>query len=80
MFRISGDAIPGSGYATTSLNETRNDTHSLTMQFYANYKLQLKRHSIGLMAGYEDLSLIHIYTNCLNYETNHCHKSHTFVI
>ena len=56
VFRISGDAIPGSGYATTSLNETRNDTHSLTMQFYANYKLQLKRHSIGLMAGYEDYS------------------------
>lgn len=54
VYRISGEAIPGLGYASTSLSETRNDTHSLTMQFYANYKLQLKRHSIGLMAGYED--------------------------
>lgn len=56
VYRITGDAISGSGYTSTSLSETRNDTHSLTMQFYANYKLQLKRHSIGLMAGYEDYS------------------------
>lgn len=56
VYRISGDAIPGQGYAKTSVAETRNDTHSLTMQFYANYKLQLQRHSIGLMAGYEDYS------------------------
>jgi len=54
MTRISGDVIPG--YASTSLIENRNDTRSLTMQFYANYKLQLQRHSIGFMAGYEDFS------------------------
>lgn len=56
VYRINGDAIPGNGYATTGLEEKRNDTHSLTMQFYANYKFQIKRHSIGLMAGYEDFS------------------------
>ena len=52
--RINGDMIYGTGYGTTNVSETRNDTYSLTMQFYANYKLMLDRHSIGLMAGYED--------------------------
>lgn len=56
VFRISGDAIPGDGYSSTNLSEARNDTRSLTMQFYANYKFQIKRHSFGLMAGYEDYS------------------------
>lgn len=56
VYQISGETIPGTGHASTSLTESRNDTHNLTMQFYANYKLQLKRHSIGLMAGYEDYS------------------------
>lgn len=56
VYRITGDPIPGVGYSSTSLAETRNDNHSLTKQFYANYKLQLKRHSIGVMAGYEDYS------------------------
>lgn len=56
VYRITGDPIPGVGYASTSLSESRNDNHSLTKQFYANYKMQLKRHSIGLMAGYEDYS------------------------
>lgn len=54
VYRISGDPISGGGYSTTSLSETRDDTYSLTMQFYANYKFQIQRHSIGLMAGYED--------------------------
>jgi TonB-linked SusC/RagA family outer membrane protein len=54
VYRITGDPIPGVGYSSTSLSEARNDNHSLTKQFYANYNLQLKRHSIGLMAGYED--------------------------
>ncbi|MEL7585461.1 MAG: TonB-dependent receptor [Prolixibacteraceae bacterium] len=56
VYRITGDPIPGVGYSSTSLSETRNDNHSLTKQLYANYKLQLNRHSIGLMAGYEDYS------------------------
>lgn len=56
VYRISGEAIPGADYSSTSVSETRNDSHSLTMQFYANYKFQIKRHSIGLMAGYEDYS------------------------
>lgn len=56
VYRINGDPIYGSGYSSTSLSEERNKTRSLTMQFYANYKLQLDKHSIGLMAGYEDYS------------------------
>jgi len=56
VYRITGDPIPGVGYSSTSVSETRNDNHSMTKQFYANYKLQLKRHSIGLMTGYEDYS------------------------
>ena len=56
VYRITGDPIPGVGYSSTSVGETRNDNHSLTKQFYANYNLRLKRHSIGLMAGYEDFS------------------------
>ncbi len=57
VYRITGDPIPGSGgYSSTSVREDRNDTRSLTMQFYGNYKFQLKQHSIGLMAGYEDYS------------------------
>ena len=54
VYRITGDPIPGVDYSSTSLSETRNDNHSLTKQFYANYKLQLNRHSLGLMGGYED--------------------------
>ncbi|MDD4514634.1 SusC/RagA family TonB-linked outer membrane protein, partial [Massilibacteroides sp.] len=54
VYRITGDLTSGSGYSSTNLSEKRNDTYSLTMQFFANYKLQVKRHSIGLMAGYED--------------------------
>lgn len=56
VYRITGDPIPGNDFSSTSVSETRNDNHSLTKQLYANYKLQLKRHSIGLMAGYEDYS------------------------
>jgi TonB-linked SusC/RagA family outer membrane protein len=56
VYRITGAAMTGSGFGSTNLSETRNDTHSLTMQFYANYKLKLDRHAIGLMAGYEDFS------------------------
>lgn len=56
VYRISGEAIPGVGYATTDLSEGRNDSKSLTMQFYGNYNLKLNQHSIGLMAGYEDFS------------------------
>ena len=54
--QITGAYVPGAGYASTSVAETRNDTRSLTMQFYANYKFDIKRHSISLMAGYEDYS------------------------
>lgn len=56
VYRITGETIPGTGYANTSLAETRNDTRSLTMQFYANYNFKIDRHSIGVMAGYEDYS------------------------
>ena len=56
VYRITGDPIPGAFFSSTSLSETRNDNHSLTKQLYANYKMQVKRHSLGLMAGYEDYS------------------------
>ena len=56
VYRISGDVIPGTGYANTSVEEQRNDTRSLTMQFYANYNFKIDRHSVGVMAGYEDYS------------------------
>lgn len=56
VYRITGDPTPGVGYSSTSLSEARDDSHSLTKQFYANYKLQLQQHSIGLMGGYEDYS------------------------
>ncbi len=56
VYRFTGDPIPGVSYSSTSLSESRNDNHGLTKQFYANYKLNLNRHSIGLMSGYEDYS------------------------
>jgi len=54
VYRLNGDPLYGQNYNATSLAETRNDSHNLTMQFYANYKLDLGKHSLGLMAGYED--------------------------
>ncbi len=54
--RINGDYIYSQNFASTSVTEARNDNHSLTMQFYGNYKLQLNRHAISAMAGYEDYS------------------------
>lgn len=56
VYRITGETIPGTGYANTSVEEQRNDTRSLTMQFYANYNFKIYRHSVGVMAGYEDYS------------------------
>lgn len=56
VYRITGETIPGTGYANTSVEEQRNDTRSLTMQFYANYNFKIDRHSVGVMAGYEDYS------------------------
>lgn len=56
VYRINGDPITPAGFSSTSVSETRNDNHSLTKQLYANYKLQLKRHSMELMTGYEDYS------------------------
>jgi len=56
VYTITGDPIPGMGHATTDLAEGRNDSKSLTMQFYGNYNLRLDKYSIGLMAGYEDFS------------------------
>ena len=56
LYRITGETIPGTTAASTSVAETRNDTRSLTMQFYANYNFKIDRHSVGVMAGYEDYS------------------------
>ena len=51
MRRLDGSYVSS---AKTSVSESRNDSRSLTMQFYANYKLLLGNHSFGAMAGYED--------------------------
>ena len=51
MRRLDGSYVSS---AKTSVTESRNDTRSLTMQFYANYKLLLGNHSFSAMAGYED--------------------------
>jgi len=40
-------------HASTNLYEQRNNTKSLTTQFYGNYKLDLGKHSLGAMVGYE---------------------------
>ena len=54
--KLNGDYIYASGYGATNLKEERNDNHSLTMQFYANYKLNISKHTLNAMAGYEDYS------------------------
>lgn len=42
------------GYRTTSLAETRNDSHDITTQFFANYMKQIYKHNFTVMLGYED--------------------------
>ncbi|MCQ2165137.1 MAG: TonB-dependent receptor [Bacteroidales bacterium] len=54
VYKINGDAMNGQNYPATNLSESRNDSHNLTMQFYANYKLDVNKHSFSAMAGYED--------------------------
>lgn len=56
VYNQSGEEVYGAGFGSTDVSEYRNDNHSLTMQFYANYKLQFARHSISAMTGYEDYS------------------------
>ena len=69
VYNISGNKVTGSGFGSTTVTETRNDTHSLTMQFYANYRIQLDRHSINGMVGYEDYS--YNWENERAYRTNY---------
>lgn len=40
-------------HASTDLLEDRNNSNSMTTQFYANYKLETGSHSLNAMAGYE---------------------------
>lgn len=42
------------GCITNSLEETRNDNRTATKQLLINYSLETGRHSLALMAGYED--------------------------
>lgn len=48
-----GDYKPATQYGSTQVQELRNSSRSLTTQFYANYKLDAKKHSFNAMAGYE---------------------------
>lgn len=42
------------GSVSTSLEETRNDNRTATKQLLINYSLDRGKHSLALMAGYED--------------------------
>lgn len=46
-------------HVSTSLEETRGETRTATKQLLANYTLDVGRHSIALMAGYEDYYSFH---------------------
>ena len=51
---LDGNVIDAAYFGTTSLEEARNDNHSLTFQAFANYKKDIKKHSFNVMVGYED--------------------------
>lgn len=55
--------------ASTNLTEDRNDSYNLTMQLYANYKIDIHDHSLGVMAGYEDF--MHRWENVQAKRTNY---------
>mgnify|MGYP000038408864 CR=1 FL=1 len=42
------------GHVSTSLEETRSETRTATKQLLINYSLDINKHSLALMAGYED--------------------------
>lgn len=44
----------GTSWATNSLSETRNDNYHVTSQVLANYMVDLGKHSITAMAGFEN--------------------------
>ncbi|WP_321343093.1 TonB-dependent receptor [uncultured Draconibacterium sp.] len=46
---------------STRLNESRSDNHQVTKQFLANYDKLFDKHSLNLMAGYEDYSAFYEY-------------------
>ncbi len=52
----TGGYIAGTGFGSTSLSESRNNSKAMTSQLYANYKLDLGGHSISAMAGFEGYS------------------------
>lgn len=49
---ITGYAM---GRNATSLSENRNDSHSITTQFLADYTKSFGKHNLNLLAGYENL-------------------------
>ena len=55
MYDINGNVYDRSkNSSTTKLTESRNDSHGLTLQLYANYELKLLQHTIRTMVGYEE--------------------------
>ncbi len=60
------------GHNTTSLNEARNDGHTLTTQFLINYNEDFKDHTLDLLAGYEGFSSFNETLDAFgdNYELN----------
>lgn len=53
MFYEDGSPITAPDMNDTNLNETRNNTTSITYQAYANYQNRFDKHSVNVMAGYE---------------------------
>ncbi|MDX9881022.1 MAG: TonB-dependent receptor [Prolixibacteraceae bacterium] len=47
------------GHASTKLTESRNDSHSTTLQFLANYTKQLGEHDLNVLAGYEEYAFFY---------------------
>ena len=54
LYRMNGDPYPNN--STTNLTENRERTNTYTLQMYANWQKTFNRHSISVMAGYEDFS------------------------
>lgn len=53
VYRENGSSVMTQWNKSTSLNETRNNTHFYTYQAYANYNNKWGDHSFSAMAGYE---------------------------
>lgn len=56
LYYEDGRPLFHQSFNTNSLEEGRNDTQSITYQFFANYQKRWDAHSLSAMAGYEGYS------------------------